>query len=38
MEVIIQVGAYSGWPTMAHATHQFKEVIDEDTKEKNKEK
>ena len=30
MEVIIQTGAYSGWPTMAHATHQFKEVIEED--------
>jgi len=30
MEVIIQVGAYSGWPTMAHATHQFTEVIEED--------
>tara|TARA_B100000315_G_C14440897_1_gene524626 strand:+ start:413 stop:832 length:420 start_codon:yes stop_codon:yes gene_type:complete len=30
MEVIIQTGAYSGWPTMAHATHQFTEVIEED--------
>ena len=31
MEVIIQTGAYSGWPTMAHATHQFTEVLEEDT-------
>ncbi|MFC1492077.1 carboxymuconolactone decarboxylase family protein [Nitrospinota bacterium] len=30
MEVIIQTGAYSGWPTMAHAVHQFTEVIEED--------
>lgn len=30
MEVIIQVGAYSGWPTMAHASHQYTEVLEED--------
>ncbi len=38
MEVIIHTGAYSGWPTMAHAVHQFTEVIEEDEaaeKEKN---
>mgnify|MGYP001820857084 CR=1 FL=1 len=29
-EVIIQTGAYSGQPTMALATAQFKEVLDED--------
>ena len=30
MEVIIQVGAYSGWPCMAHASHQYTEVLKED--------
>lgn len=30
IEVIIQTGAYSGWPTMAHAVNQFTEVIAED--------
>lgn len=34
MEVIIQTGAYAGWPTMAHATHQFTEVIEEDRAKK----
>jgi len=32
MEVIIQVGAYTGWPTMAHATKQYSEVLEEDEK------
>jgi alkylhydroperoxidase/carboxymuconolactone decarboxylase family protein YurZ len=30
MEVIIQTGAYTGWPTMAHAVHQFDEVFEQD--------
>jgi 4-carboxymuconolactone decarboxylase len=30
MEVIIQVGAYTGWPCMAHAVHQYGEVLKED--------
>jgi 4-carboxymuconolactone decarboxylase len=42
MEVIIQTGAYSGWPTMAHATqhatHQFTEVIEEDEAKEKAEK
>ena len=28
-EVIIQVGHYTGWPTMSHAVRQFTEVMDE---------
>jgi len=30
MELIIHVGAYTGWPTMAHALYQFNEVCEED--------
>lgn len=29
-EVIIQVGAYAGWPTMANAVRQYTAVIEED--------
>ena len=28
-EVIIQVGHYTGWPTMSHAVRQFTEVMEE---------
>ena len=28
-EVIIQVGAYCGWPTMSHAVRQFTAVMEE---------
>jgi 4-carboxymuconolactone decarboxylase len=31
-EVIIQVGHYAGWPTIANAVHQYTEVINEDKK------
>jgi hypothetical protein len=27
---MIQVGAYAGWPTMAHANRQYREVLAED--------
>jgi 4-carboxymuconolactone decarboxylase len=30
MELIIQVGHYAGWPTMAHAIIQYEEVLKED--------
>jgi len=29
-EVIIQVGAYAGWPTMSNAVRQYSAVIEED--------
>jgi 4-carboxymuconolactone decarboxylase len=29
-EVIIQVGAYAGWPTMANAVRQYNMVLEED--------
>lgn len=29
-EVIIQVGAYAGWPTMANAVRQYGAVLEED--------
>lgn len=29
-EIMIQVGAYAGWPTMAHANRQYREVLAED--------
>jgi len=38
-EIMIQVGAYAGWPTMAHANRQYREVLAEDkakTKSKSK--
>ena len=28
-EVIIQVGHYTGWPTMSHAVRQFTDIIEE---------
>ena len=30
MEIIIQVGAYAGWPTMANSVRQYSEVLEED--------
>lgn len=30
MELIIHVGHYAGWPTMAHAVRQYSEVLDEE--------
>ena len=30
MELIIQVGHYAGWPTIAHAIRQYAEVLKED--------
>ena len=30
MEVIIQVGMYSGWACMSHAVRQYTEVIEAD--------
>jgi len=39
MEVIIQVGHYSGWPTMALAVQQYMQVLKDDAEaEKNKKK
>lgn len=38
MEVIIHVGHYTGWPTMALATAQFTEVLNEIKKEKKSKK
>lgn len=29
-EIMIQVGAYAGWPTMAHANRQYREVLAEE--------
>ena len=29
-EIMIQVGAYAGWPAMAHANRQYREVLAED--------
>jgi 4-carboxymuconolactone decarboxylase len=29
-EIMIQVGAYAGWPTMAHANRQYRQVLAED--------
>ena len=34
MELIIQVGHYAGWPTMAHAIIQYEEVLKEDAAKK----
>jgi alkylhydroperoxidase/carboxymuconolactone decarboxylase family protein YurZ len=34
MELIIRVGHYAGWPTMAHARIQYKEVLNEDASKK----
>ena len=34
MELIIQVGHYAGWPTMAHAVIQYEEVLKEDAAKK----
>ena len=34
MELIIQVGMYAGWPSMAHAVIQYDEVLKEDAKKK----
>jgi 4-carboxymuconolactone decarboxylase len=30
IEIMIQVGAYAGWPAMAHANRQYREVLAED--------
>jgi len=30
MEIIIQVGHYAGWPTIANAVRQYTEVMEED--------
>jgi 4-carboxymuconolactone decarboxylase len=30
IEIMIQVGAYAGWPTMAHANRQYREVLAEE--------
>src|SRR5215510_4754648 len=37
MELIIQVGHYAGWPTIAHAIIQYEEVLKQDA-EKEKQK
>ena len=29
-EIMIHVGMYAGWPTMAHANRQYREVLAED--------
>jgi 4-carboxymuconolactone decarboxylase len=29
-EIMIQVGAYAGWPAMAHANRQYREVLAEE--------
>ena len=29
-EIMIQVGAYAGWPAMAHANRQYRQVLAED--------
>jgi hypothetical protein len=29
--VILQVGHYAGWPTLAHAVRQYTEVLKEET-------
>jgi 4-carboxymuconolactone decarboxylase len=34
MEIIIHVGQYAGWPTMALAVHQFSQVLKEDAEKK----
>ena len=34
MEIIIQVGHYAGWPTIAHASRQFAEVLKDDEQSK----
>jgi 4-carboxymuconolactone decarboxylase len=36
MELIIQVGAYSGWPVMTPAVMQFNEAMEENAKAKKK--
>ena len=38
MELIIQVGHYAGWPTMAHAVAQYTEMLDEEAAAKKKKK
>ncbi len=30
IEIMIQVGAYAGWPAMAHANRQYREILAED--------
>jgi 4-carboxymuconolactone decarboxylase len=30
IEIMIQVGAYAGWPAMAHANRQYREVLAEE--------
>ena len=34
-EVILQVGHYAGWPTLAHAVRQYTEVLEEEASHKN---
>ena len=33
-EVILQVGHYAGWPTLAHAVRQYTEVLEEEAHRK----
>ena len=33
-EVILQVGHYAGWPTLAHAVRQYTEVLEEEANHK----
>jgi 4-carboxymuconolactone decarboxylase len=33
-EVILQVGHYAGWPTLAHAVRQYTEVLEEEADRK----
>lgn len=32
-EIMIQVGAYAGWPAMAHANRQYRQILAEDRAE-----
>ena len=38
MELIIHVGHYSGWPTIAHAAMQYNEMLEEDAAAKKNKK
>ena len=38
IEVMIQVGHYTGWPTLSNAVRQFTEILEEDKARKNAEK
>ena len=38
IEIMIQVGAYAGWPAMAHANRQYREVLAEEKPAKGKKK